>query len=118
MVTQEDVALLRPGASVRIVLPQSIAGAWRGEVAEISQLDDDELPAHLVATRAVAARVDASGAPQAVQVMYRVRIAIDGDAAGAVPGQVVQAAITGRAQSLGTRLARWLGATFRFGWRD
>jgi putative peptide zinc metalloprotease protein len=118
VVTQEEVALLRPGASVRIVLPQSVASALRGEVAEISQLDDEELPAHLVATRAVPARLDASGAPQAAGVMYRVRIAVDGDAAGAVPGQVVQAAIAGRAQSLGARLGRWLGSTFRFGWRE
>jgi hypothetical protein len=62
--------------------------------------------------------MDESGRPQPLGVMYRVRIKLSDELVGAAPGQVVNVAIAGRAQSVGTRLGRWLGSTFRFGWAD
>ncbi|MCU0879289.1 MAG: hypothetical protein MUF06_16010 [Pirellulaceae bacterium] len=118
VVTQQDVALIEPGASVRIVVPQSAVSSVDGQVAEISQLEDAQLPEHLIATQALPARLDKSGRPQPLGVMYRVRIKLNREPAGATPGQVVNVAIAGRAQSAGTRLGRWLGSTFRFGWAD
>jgi putative peptide zinc metalloprotease protein len=118
VVTQQDVALIEPGASVRIVVPQSAVSAVYGDVAEISQLEDAQFPEHLIATHALPARLDESGRPQPLGVMYRVRIKLSDELVGAAPGQVVNVAIAGRAQSVGTRLGRWLGSTFRFGWAD
>lgn len=115
IVEQSDVALVEPGASARLVLPQASGGAIAGTVEEVSRLEVDRAPAELLAAGLIPVATNATGAAQPVQTAYQVRIALKTTPRDAIAGQVARVAIAAPAQPLATRIARWLGDSFRFG---
>ncbi len=113
IVGQSDVPLVRAGTTAKVAIGQSPHGPLPGSVESVSQVDADDLPAHLAALGAIPQKLDARGRPQALDTVYQVRIALD-DPPPLLPGATGRALVTAPPQSLATRLKRWLGKTFRF----
>ncbi|MEZ6066121.1 MAG: hypothetical protein R3B90_10525 [Planctomycetaceae bacterium] len=115
MVSQEDVAHVRTGQRVKLLLTGRSDRSMRGNVAEISPVPLESLPRELVATQLVPAERLAGGESRPLAPVYRVRVTLD-KATGQPPllGETGEARIRLAAEPLAYRCWRTVQQTFQF----
>lgn len=116
MIDQTDVDFVRPGASVRIKLEELPDETLTGKVEAVAQIDMQVAPRELVDQGDLPSRTDPSGAVHPLQTFYQARISLDDLPLALRDRSAGRAKIAAPAQSLASRLGRWLEETFQFHW--
>jgi putative peptide zinc metalloprotease protein len=111
---QADMKFVRIGQRVRMQFDEVPGKILNGTVAEIAKTDLKVAPRELAAGRELAVRVDEEGIARPVETSYHARVVVDEHDYKLLTGTRGRAKIVGNSQSLGRRLARYLGRTFHF----
>jgi putative peptide zinc metalloprotease protein len=112
LVEQSDVPFVRPQQVVRVKLAQASGRVLSGKVVEVAQRNLESAPVELVKRQELAAKADHQ-ALTTRDVVYEVRVRLDGDSSQLVAGGSVEAKIEVGTMSLWQRLVRFLQLTFR-----
>jgi len=111
---QADVKFVRKGQRVRMQLDELPGKILGGTITEIAKTDLKVAPRELATGRDLPIRVDEQGIPRPVETSYQARVTLDDHDRRLLTGTRGRAKILAGSQSLGRRLCRYLGRTFRF----
>jgi putative peptide zinc metalloprotease protein len=114
VVEQADVEQIKTDQRVRVQLDQLPGQYLRGRVVEVARLDADAPPPELVAAGKLPVRTSTEGAHQLEGDFCLVRVDFEEPPNDILPGGVGRAKIRVSPASLGKRIIRYLGETFRF----
>ncbi len=116
VIDQNDIELVKTGASVRVQIDALPSTIYMGKLHEIAGGEMKSLPPELAqeAGGSMATRVDSRGAPVAQSVSYLSEVPLDDTEGILKPGLRGRAKIFTGYQTVGTRLWRWATRTFHF----
>ncbi len=113
IIDQADVDLVQTGQKVTLQFDELAGRRLSGTITSISELDMQSAPRELVARGDIPMRVSSTGAPQPASASYQARITLDEPSAQLLAAAPGKAKISVAAQSLGSRLLRYLQQTFQ-----
>jgi putative peptide zinc metalloprotease protein len=113
IIDQSEIEFVAPGQKVRIQLDQDPGEILTGVISELSEVELEVTPRELIAAGNIATRADDHGRPRPVSTSYQARVELDAQASSPLIGESGRARIEVAPLSLGRRLVRLLGRTFR-----
>ncbi|MFO1066119.1 MAG: hypothetical protein U0892_19840 [Pirellulales bacterium] len=116
VVDQHDIDLIREGIEVDMMIDSARLTTISGRIAQISQMDMRETPAHLATAQGgtLDVEMDKSGRLRPISTSYQVRVPLEKVDVPLRAGYRGQAKIYAGWKSLGWRFYRFLARTFRF----
>ncbi len=114
VVDQADIDRIRVGEQVEVKIDQAAGAIIAGTVTEIAEVDVEVAPRQLAKTGDLASRTDAAGIARPLSASYQVRIALAADDHAILLGAPGRVRIHCPAESILTRVSRWLRGSFHF----
>lgn len=114
LVDEDQVALVRAGQAVRLLVDQFPENTLEGTIVELARLDLQEAPPELIERGELAWRQDQADQGQPLRTYYQARVQLTTTDARLLAASTGLARISVAPQSLGARAWRFLAGTFRF----
>ncbi|PHS12276.1 MAG: hypothetical protein COA78_08465 [Blastopirellula sp.] len=114
LITQDDVELIKIGDQVEIMLDGLSLQTLKGSIIEISHDQLKEAPRNLALGADLAITQNEQGKTVPLEPCYQAIVQFDTVPDNLLPGSRGRAVITGRTQTIGQRVLRFLNLNFRF----
>jgi putative peptide zinc metalloprotease protein len=113
IIDQSDVPRVRAGQNVHVLLDQAPGIPFKGQVGKVSEMEPASVPRELLASRRVPVEISTAGEQRPLGTFHQASIQLELPQASVSVGALGRAKIYVPAETLGTRILRYLSRTFR-----